>query len=71
MKKILLVILVASLSAGSASATSLQDDPKTKKECCNKKCDDKCKEQCCQSKCTKEESAKCEEKKNCTKTKKV
>lgn len=45
MKKIMLLVLAASLSAGPVSTAYAQQDPKCKKECC-KKCKEKCGNTC-------------------------
>jgi hypothetical protein len=58
MKKIMLLVMAAVLSAGIISTSYAQEDPKCKKECC-KKCDDKCEKKCSKEECTK----KCDDKK--------
>lgn len=53
MKKIMVLVMAAILSAGTINTTYAQQDPKCKKECC-KKCN---KEEC---------SKKCDDKKSCS-----
>ena len=49
MKKIMLLVMAAVLSAGTLHVSYAQD-PKCKKECC-KKCDAKCEKKCSKAEC--------------------
>jgi hypothetical protein len=49
MKKIMLLVMAAILSAGTINTTYAQDS-KCKKECC-KKCDAKCEKKCSKAEC--------------------
>lgn len=45
MKQMMLLVLAATLSAGSINTAHAKQDPKCKKECC-KKCKEKCNSTC-------------------------
>ena len=49
MKKIMLLVMAAILSAGTVNTMYAQDS-KCKKECC-KKCSDKCEKKCSKAEC--------------------
>jgi hypothetical protein len=67
MKKMMLLVMAALLSAGTFNAAIAEQQPKCKKECC-KKCDSSCKEKCSKQEC----STKCDNKKtDCTSTAKA
>lgn len=61
MKKMMLLVMAAVLSAGTIN-TAYAQDPKCKKECC-KKCDSKCEKKCSKDECNKS----CGETKSCNK----